>query len=103
MRGLGKSHPGLETVLNGVSQHLMISAARGQVCQVWSQMKVREIRLAHSFTPVWVSSVQHYILLYSIALSAHSLQDCSAVVSVADCEQGVQVCRCLIVSVNYSS
>jgi len=89
----------METVLNGVSQHLMISAVRGQVCQVWSQMKVREIQLAHNFTPVWVSSVQHCILLYSIALSAHSLHDCSAVVSVADCEQGVQVCSCLIVSV----
>jgi len=91
----------METVLNGVSQHLMISAMRGQVCQVWSQMKVREIQLAHNFTTVWVSSVQHCILLYSIALAAHSLHDCSAVVSVADCEQGVQVCSYLIVSVNY--
>ena len=62
MCGLGKSSPGLETVLKGVSQHLMMSAVRGQVCQVWSEMKVREVELAHIFTPVWVFSIQHRTL-----------------------------------------
>ena len=62
MCDLGKGSPGLETVLNGGSQHLMISAVRGQVCQDWSEMKVREVELAHDFTPVWVFSMQHRTL-----------------------------------------
>ena len=35
-------------------------------------------------------------------MSAHSLHDYFAIVSVADCEQGVQECSCLIGSVNCS-
>lgn len=59
MCGLGKGSPGLETVLNGVSQHSMISAVEGQVCQVWSGTKVREAELAHSHLGF---AVQHHTL-----------------------------------------
>ena len=40
--------------------------------------------------------------MYSILLSAHSLHDYFAIVSVADCEQSVQESSCLIGSVNCS-
>jgi hypothetical protein len=38
------------------------SGSNRQVCQVWSNVKVRGFELAHGFTHVWVFSVQHHTL-----------------------------------------